>query len=61
MLDIMSQYGKVRQIDIPQEDPYRCEMEPSISGMKLHWFDGSFVCLFSYDIFNLSKILVTIF
>uniref|UniRef100_A0AC35GPA7 Uncharacterized protein n=1 Tax=Panagrolaimus sp. PS1159 TaxID=55785 RepID=A0AC35GPA7_9BILA len=42
MLDIMSQYGKVRQIDIPQEDPYRCEMEPSISGMKLHWFDGSF-------------------
>ena len=43
MLEVMSQYGKVRQIDIPQEDPYRGDMEPEISGMKLHWFDGSFV------------------
>lgn len=59
----MSQYGKVRQIDIPQEDSYRNEMEKSISGMHLNWFHGSQVSYFSF--FKVRKlffnVLVTIF
>uniref|UniRef100_A0AC34R8Y8 Uncharacterized protein n=1 Tax=Panagrolaimus sp. JU765 TaxID=591449 RepID=A0AC34R8Y8_9BILA len=40
MIQVMQQYGKIRQIDIPQEDPYRGEMEKDIAGMKLNWFNG---------------------
>uniref|UniRef100_A0A7E4UQ40 A-kinase anchor protein 17A n=1 Tax=Panagrellus redivivus TaxID=6233 RepID=A0A7E4UQ40_PANRE len=42
MLEVMSAFGKVRQIDIPQEDPYRSDMEKDIAGLRLTWFNGSF-------------------
>uniref|UniRef100_A0A914CYU2 RRM domain-containing protein n=1 Tax=Acrobeloides nanus TaxID=290746 RepID=A0A914CYU2_9BILA len=38
MEEIMSEYGEIRKIDIPQSDLYRKQMDQEISGLRMSWW-----------------------
>lgn len=40
MKKIMSEYGSIRLVDIPQCDPLRKQMDPEISGIRTSSWSG---------------------